>query len=210
MYYTDWDAIPQQHYSVIYSDPPWPYNDKMSGHSFSLDHEYTTMGLPDIHALPVQSIAAKDAVLFMWATSPLLPEALAVMKSWGFKYKTLAFVWSKHTRHGKDVANMGRWTMGNVEVVLLGTRGKPQRMVKNIRQLVRAERTRHSRKPDEVRNRIEQLISGSRIELFARGPEEGWDQFGNEPIWDGDAIIQEMAEVALPDLHGMDNEGTDQ
>lgn len=117
----------------------------------------------------------------MWAVSPLLPEAFEVMKAWGFKYKTVAFVWSKETKNKKKIANMGRWTMGNVEIVLLGVKGKPQRIVKNIRQLVEAERTVHSAKPDEVRKRIVELMGElPRIELFAREKKEGWDVWGNE------------------------------
>lgn len=82
-------------YKIIYADPPWSYDDKMTGHSFSLDHQYETQGLEWIKSLPVGSIADKDCVLFLWAVSPLMPEALQVIESWGFKYKTIAFVWSK-------------------------------------------------------------------------------------------------------------------
>jgi N6-adenosine-specific RNA methylase IME4 len=189
MYYTDWSAIPTEQYEVIYADCPWPYKDVMKGHSFSLDHEYITQPLKWIKELPVKSIAAKDAALLMWVPSPLLPDGLDVMKSWGFKFKTIAFVWSKRSVHGKEIANMGRWTMGNVEIVLLGTRGKPQRVIKNVRQLVTAERTKHSRKPEEVRTRIENLFGDRRrIELFARGDVSGWDAFGNEPAWTGERI----------------------
>lgn len=156
-------------YQIIYADPPWAYNDKMSGHSFSLDHEYKTQSKNWIADLDVASIADKDCVLFLWAVSPQLPEALEIMKAWGFKYITVAFVWSKHTKNKIKVSNLGRWTMGNVEVCLLGRRGKPQRISKNIKQLVEAERTIHSKKPEEVRNRIVSLMGGvSRIELFAR------------------------------------------
>ena len=123
-------------YQIIYADPPWSYNDKMAGHSFSLDHEYETQGLEWIKKLPVGGVADKDCVLFLWAVSPLLPEAFEVIKAWGFKYKTIAFVWSKRYADGSPVANLGRWTMGNVEMCLLATKGKPQRVSKNIRQLV--------------------------------------------------------------------------
>jgi N6-adenosine-specific RNA methylase IME4 len=186
VYYTDWAAIPKGQYSVIYADPPWPYKDKMAGHSFSLDHEYATQPMKWIKQLPVGEIAAKDAALLLWVPSPQLVDGLDVLKSWGFKYKTIAFVWSKLTVHGREVANMGRWTMGNVEIVLLGTRGRPQRAVKNIRQLVTEIRTVHSRKPDEVKRRIERLFDRDpreRIELFARGTDRGWDQFGNQEHW---------------------------
>lgn len=168
-------------YQIIYADPPWSYNDKMSGHSFSLDHEYETQSKNWIEDLPVGGIAEKDSVLFLWVVSPQLQEGLDVMKAWGFKFVTVAFVWSKHTVNGKKVANLGRWTMGNVEICLLGRKGKPQRVCKNIRQLVEAERFRHSAKPDEVRKRIVDLMGDvPRIELFARQKTEGWDVWGNE------------------------------
>lgn len=168
-------------YKIIYADPPWSYNDKMSGHSFSLDHEYETQHKNWIANLPVGGVVDKDCVLFMWAVSPLLPEAFEVMKAWGFKYKTVAFCWSKNTKNGKKVSNLGRWTMGNVEVCLLGIKGRPQRVCKNIKQLVEAERTRHSAKPSEVRNRIVELMGDlPKIELFARERAEGWHVWGNE------------------------------
>lgn len=168
-------------YQIIYADPPWSYNDKMSGHSFSLDHEYETQSLEWIKKLPVQNITDKDCVLFLWATSPLLPEAFEVIKAWGFKYKTLGFCWVKETNNGGLVKNLGRYTMGGVELCLLATKGKPQRQVKNIRQVVFDVRTEHSKKPEEIRKRIVDLMGDiPRIELFAREKPEGWDVFGNE------------------------------
>jgi len=169
-------------YQIIYADPPWSYNDKMSGHSFSLDHEYVTQSKNWIANLNVRGgVADSDCVLFLWAVSPLLPEAFEVMKAWGFKYKTVAFCWSKETKNGKKVSNLGRWTMGNVELCLLGVKGKPKRQTRNVKQLVIAERTKHSKKPDEVRKRIVELMGDlPRIELFAREKVEGWDVWGNE------------------------------
>ena len=168
-------------YQIIYADPPWSYNDKMSGHSFSLDHEYETQSKNWIANLPIKEITEKDTVLFLWVTSPLLPEAFEVLKCWGFKYKTLAFCWVKKTKNGKWVSNLGRWTMGGAELCLLAVKGKPKRILKNIKQLVFAERTKHSKKPDEVRKRIVELMGDiPRIELFARQKTEGWDVWGNE------------------------------
>lgn len=167
-------------YQIIYADPPWSYNDKMKGHG-GAETEYRTQDLEWIKGLGVKEIADKDCVLFLWAVSPLLPEALEVMKAWGFKYKTLAFVWSKETKNGKKVKNLGRWTMGNVELCILGVKGKPKRICRNIYQLVEAERTKHSQKPNEVRNRIVELMGDlTRIELFSRQKTEGWDVWGNE------------------------------
>ncbi len=178
-------------FNIIYADPPWSYNDKMSGHSFSLDHEYITQDLKWIKGLPIPEMADKNCVLFLWAVSPMLPEAIEVMEAWGFKYKTLAFCWSKITNNGKWVSNMGRWTMGNVELCLLGVKGKPKRKGKDVKQLVVSERTVHSKKPDIIRKRIVELMGDMpRVELFARGNKErdlfnfnkfdGWHTWGNE------------------------------
>ena len=182
MYYTDFGDIPRNHYNVIYADPPWSYNDKMSGHSFSLDHEYETQGLGWIKALPVGDVAAKDSVCVLWVTSPMLVEGLEVLRAWGFKYVTVLFCWVKQTSTGKDAVNLGRWTMGGCEICLLGRRGKIQRVTRNVRQIVKAIRGKHSVKPAEVRTRIETLFGEvPSIELFARGEAAGWDQFGNDP-----------------------------
>lgn len=170
-------------YNIIYADPPWQYKDKMKGHSFSLEHEYKTMPLEWIKNLDVQKISDKDCILFLWAVSPQLPKALDTMKAWGFKYKTVAFCWSKTTKTGKYVSNLGKWTMGNVELCLLGVKGSPNkfRINKAVKQLVIAERTQHSKKPDEVRKRIVQGFGDiPRIELFARQYAEGWDCWGDE------------------------------
>ena len=99
-------------YQIIYADPPWSYNDKMSGHSFSLDHEYETQSKDWIKTLPVQSICDKDCVLFLWVVSPMLDEGIETLKAWGFDYVTLAFCWVKETPLGMQVKNLGRWTMG--------------------------------------------------------------------------------------------------
>lgn len=175
---------PTKCYQVIYADPPWSYGDKMAGHSFSLDHEYRTQSKQWIAKLPVQSISADTCVLFLWVTSPLLPEGLQTMTAWGFKFKTVAFCWSKYTKTGKLVSNLGRWTMGNVELCLLGVKGKGAnawRQDKSVKQLVQAERTWHSEKPHAVRQRIVKMFGDrSRIELFARKKFAGWDAWGNE------------------------------
>ncbi len=176
-------------YQIVYADPPWSYNDKMKGHTFSLDHEYETQNKNWIKNLPINSIADKNCVLFIWAVSPLLPECFEVIKSWGFKYKTVAFCWSKETKNHIKVSNLGRWTMGNVELCLLATKGHPKRIVKNIKQLVQSCRTKHSKKPPIIRDHIVCLMGDlPRIELFARKEKDlinyddwdGWDTFGNE------------------------------
>ena len=99
-------------YQIIYADPPWSYNDKMIGHG-GAEGIYETQNKDWIRSLPIQEICDKNCVLFLWVVSPLLDEGLETLKSWGFNYVTLAFCWIKETSlFGKQVKNLGRWTMG--------------------------------------------------------------------------------------------------
>lgn len=184
-------------YQIIYADPPWSYNDKMSKVSKGAfrfkgaEHTYSVMTIKDIKNMNVAEMADKDCALFIWAVSPLLPEALEVITSWGFKYKTVAFNWVKTTNTGMFVSNLGRWTMGSCEICILATKGSPKRINTTIKQLVISERKEHSRKPDIIRKLIVDLMGDiPRIELFARGDKsrdmfdfnrfDGWDVFGNQ------------------------------
>lgn len=135
----------------------------------------------EILGLPVASIAAPRAVLFLWATSPKLPLAFEVMHAWGFTFKSVAFVWIKKNKVADSVfTGMGFYTRQNAEFVLLGTRGSPPlvRKDKGVHQIVEAPIAVHSQKPEEVRARIDRLYEGERIELFARRAAEGWDAWG--------------------------------
>ena len=170
-------------YEVVYADPPWSYrtwNKKEAGRT--AESHYPTMSLSEICTLPVADIIHTDAVLFLWATFPNLPQALEVIKAWGFEYKTVAFCWVKRNKVTPSwFVGLGHWTRANAEVCLLATKGKPQRISKGVRQIVDTPIERHSKKPDEVRNRIVELMGDvPRIELFAREQIAGWDVFGNE------------------------------
>ena len=172
-------------YQIIYADPPWRYNDKLGTNSAKMggyDKYYKGMSLTEICNLPINKISDKDCILFLWITMPKLPEAFKVIESWGFTYKTTAFTWIKLNPKAKTIfKGVGRWVMGNAELVLLATKGKPHRIVKNISQVVIAERGGHSVKPNEVKKRIVELMGDlPRIELFARQKTEGWDIWGNE------------------------------
>ena len=167
-------------FSIIYADPPWKYSDaKCSG---AANNHYDTMQLEDIKNMPIQHISAPNCVLFMWATYPLLPEALAVIKAWGFTYKTVAFTWVKLNKRGYGhFLGLGRWTRGNPEICLLATKGKPQRIDANVANLTLAPLGRHSAKPTIIREKIVQLMGDlPRIELFAREQVPGWGIWGND------------------------------
>lgn len=179
----------EKKYSIIYADPPWKY-EKGKGRGVAENH-YRTMDVQEICSLPVCEITKKDAALFLWATFPQLPEALQVMKAWGFSYKTVAFVWVKQNKTGKGFFfGLGHWTRSNAEICLLGVKGNPKRVSNKVSQLIVSPLERHSRKPEEARERIVELLGNlPRIELFAREESLGWDIWGNEvtssmEIWD--------------------------
>jgi len=177
-------------YQIIYADPPWlrgqrMYSSNKNDHHVEADRHYPVMKLRELCLLPVVDIADKDCALFMWVTDSNLDEAIEVMRAWGFKYKTVAFIWQKKEKSGKQVCFMGCWTMKNCELVLLGTKGKMTQYLKSrkVRQLQEAVRERaiHSKKPQIIRDRILEMFGDlPRIELFARQKVEGWDCWGNE------------------------------
>jgi len=168
-------------YNVLYADPPWKYRDTCDAGKRGAAHKYDLMNLQDIEQLPIQKIVAQDCACFMWATAPLMHEALHVMAAWGFIYKTVAFTWVKRTKHWKLVWGMGSYTRANCEFVLLGIRGKLTRQSKGVHQVVEARVREHSQKPEEVRNKIVELYGDvPRVELFSRDQVPGWDMWGNQ------------------------------
>ena len=169
-------------YNIVLADPPWRYANK-GGQGVAENH-YPTMNIEDICALPVADIAAKDSALFLWATFPMLPEALRVIDAWGFQFKTVAFVWLKQNRKALSwFYGLGFWTRSNAEICLLATRGKPKRRNNSIHQFIISPIEAHSKKPDEAREKIVRLMGDlPRVELFARQTPPGWDVWGNEVI----------------------------
>ena len=184
--------LPRGPYNVIYADPPWQYNARAGTQTkFGLGAmgHYPTMTIDDIKSLPVQDSAAANAVLFLWVTFPKLQEGLDVMTAWGFRYKTLGFSWHKTNKNGGLFFGVGSYTKSNCEVCLFGTRGKVgikganKLLVQSHRvsSAINSQRQRHSKKPDEIRQRIVELFGNvPRLELFAREPTEGWHVWGNE------------------------------
>ena len=142
----------------------------------------------DLLRLPISSISSDNCCLFLWIVWPSLPQALNLIEKWGFTYKTCAFSWMKaHNgqiemfRDDADAqVGLGYWTRANSEVCLLGTRGKPKRLNADVRQGIIAPRREHSRKPDGIHERIERLVAGPYLELFARQQRPGWTVWGNE------------------------------
>lgn len=120
--------------------------------------------------------------LFLWATFPQLPDALRLIKAWGFTYKSVAFVWLKKNRKTEGwFYGLGFWTRSNAEVCLLATRGHPKRQAANVHQFIISPIDAHSKKPEEAREKIVALTGNvPKVELFARQSPPGWDVWGNE------------------------------
>jgi len=172
-------------YQIIYADPPWSYKvwSKKTDSGRTAKSHYNTMSNEDIQKLPIQNIADKNCVLFLWVTAPCLIEGIELIKKWGFNYKTIGFTWVKKNKKADSwFWGMGHYTRANAELCLLATKGKPlKRINKGIHQIVDDRIREHSQKPNSVRKRIVELFGDlPRIELFAREKTSGWDIWGNE------------------------------
>ena len=183
-------------YKIIYADPPCQYRVySKKGQGRSAENHYHTMNIKDIMALPVDKIADKDCILFLWITFPCLKEGIDVMERWGFKYKTCGFNWVKRNKKKNTYfMGLGFWTRSNSEVCLIGTKGQPKRVSKSVPQICDARIMEHSKKPAEIRERIVELCGElPRVELFARDKVKGWDSLGDEI--DGKDIREALREV---------------
>jgi N6-adenosine-specific RNA methylase IME4 len=182
-------------FQTVLADPPWRFTNrtgKMAPEHRRLSR-YETMTMEDIAALPVSEIVSDPAHLYLWVPNALLPEGLAVMKAWGFAYKS-NIVWHKIRKDGgSDGRGVGFYFRNVTELLLVGVRGKNARTLAPGRRQVNMIETRkreHSRKPDEQYEVIESCSKGPYLELFARGTREGWSYWGNQanedyrPTWE--------------------------
>jgi site-specific DNA-methyltransferase (adenine-specific) len=172
-------------YQIIYADPPWAYSNFQGKGSYygDVSRHYKTMPKEQIENLNVELIADENCILFLWATFPNLPQAIKLIKVWGFEYKTVGFVWVKMKNDMSEPRGdgMGFYTLSNAEIVLIGIKGKFKRNRKDVKQIVLSPKWVHSKKPDEIKKRITDLCGDlPRIELFARQKTKGWDVWGNE------------------------------
>lgn len=173
----------EKKYRVIYCDPPWSFKVySKKGMGRSAENHYPCMNLKDIQKLPIDKIADKDSLIFMWVTDPFLKKGMNLLSIWGFEYKTVGFYWVKENKKSEtDFVGLGYYTRANPEQCLIGKKGKGvPRKSKNVRRLIRSKIREHSRKPDEIYDRIEQLVDGPYIELFSRTKRENWDCWGLE------------------------------
>lgn len=181
-------------FSTVLADPPWQFTNKTG--KVAPEHKrlarYATLSLYDIISLPVAQVTREKAHLYLWCPNALLPEGLAVMKAWGFTYKS-NIVWHKVRKDGgPDGRGVGFYFRNVTELILFGIKGKNARTLAPGRRQVNYLATRkreHSRKPDEQYEIIEACSPGPFLELFARGTRKGWTTWGNQaddgyrPTW---------------------------
>lgn len=197
-------------FSTILADPPWRFQNRTG--KMAPEHKrlarYGTMNTEDICALPVESISAETAHLYLWVPNALLPDGLEVMKRWGFQYKT-NIVWNKVRKDGgPDGRGVGFYFRNTTELLLFGVRGKNARTLAPGRRQVNVLNTmkrEHSRKPDETYDLIEQCSWGPFLEMFARGSREGWITWGNQaqeyyPDWPTYSNHSQQAATSQPSI----------
>jgi N6-adenosine-specific RNA methylase IME4 len=186
--------VDDRKFGTILADPPWQFQNRTG--KVAPEHKrlarYGTMSLDDIKELPVAEVAADTSHLYLWVPNALLPEGIAVMQAWGFRYKS-NLVWHKIRKDGgSDGRGVGFYFRNVTELILFGVRGKNARTLKPGRTQVNylsSRKREHSRKPDEQYELIEACSPGPFIELFARGDRKKWVGWGKqadesyEPTW---------------------------
>lgn len=180
----DWCQLrPIGGFTLIMADPPWRFALRSAkGQRKSADAHYRTMDLATIKALPVaEALAAQDCLLWLWATNPMLPQALEVLSAWGFAFATSGH-WSKKTIHGRQAFGTGYVLRCAGEPFLIGRRGRPA-TTRGTRSVIEAVTREHSRKPDEAFVAAERLMPDARrIEIFSRQSRPGWATWGDEAV----------------------------
>mgnify|MGYP000718094439 CR=1 FL=1 len=202
-------ALPHHKVKAILADPAWmfvTYEGSGTPHRTEEDH-YKVTALDEMKMLPVAGVADEDCALFMWVIGSHLKQAVELGESWGFEYKTDVFTWVKTGKHDDTVRpiGMGYWSRKQTETCLLFTKGSPPRLEASVRQLfetddhlIFAPKTEHSVKPDEQYDRVERLVSGPYLEMFARRSRDGWAAWGDEApgmenaLWRLERSISEM------------------
>ncbi|CAN7306417.1 MT-A70 family methyltransferase [Phenylobacterium sp. LjRoot164] len=183
-------SLPRGPFGCIYMDPAWGFRTYSGDERVPTlgEDPYPTMTLDELKALPVAEVAAPDCLLIMWVISSHVPQAIELAGHWGFTYRSLGPVWLKDRHPGQiemfddapicDIG-MGYWFRQQAEIALVFGRGSPTRLNADVRQVVAASRREHSRKPD-IHGRIERLVGGPYLEMFARQSRPGWSTWGNQ------------------------------
>lgn len=174
-------SLPQNSFDLIMADPPWTFKTRSPKGitKKGAGGQYATMRLEDIGDLPVAALAANNCLLWLWATNPMLPQALATMALWGFEFKTAGH-WVKRTKNNCLGFGTGYILRSAGEPFLIGTRGQV-RTSRSVRSVIEGRVREHSRKPEQAYTAAECLVPGARrAELFSRESRLGWRSWGNE------------------------------
>lgn len=171
---SEYDITTAVKIGTIVADPPWPYSDRLPGKGRGAGKHYGLLSMSDIMRFPLPPLA-EDCRLYLWTTGPFLFEARKVIEAWGFKVREQQIIWHKTGRIG-----MGHHVRVNHEIVLIGERGRPPTLARNVRSVFEAKPTKHSAKPDEFYEMVERLSPGPYADLFARRQRPGWLCIGNE------------------------------
>jgi len=183
--------LPAGPFACILADPPWgfrTYSGTDAVPTLAAD-PYATMTQDEMKALPVADVAGPDCLLIMWVVSSHIPQAIDLAAAWGFTYRSLGPVWIKARSPDQlemfgdapiSDLSMGYWFRQQSEIALVFGRGSPERLSCGVRQVIWAPRREHSRKPDETHERIQALVAGPYLEMFAREPRPGWTVWGNQ------------------------------
>lgn len=178
------NSVPNNGYKTILADPPWRFTNRTG--KVAPEHKrlnrYDTLSLEEIMEIPVPLVANESSHLYLWVPNALLPEGLAVMKAWGFHYKS-NIIWHKVRKDGgPDGRGVGFYFRNTTEIVLFGIRGRMRTLQPGRSQvnIIRTQKQEHSRKPDELYQIIENCSPGPYLEIFARGKRKNWDVFGNQ------------------------------
>lgn len=175
-----WGDLAPSSFGLIMADPPWHFDlYSARGEEKSPQAQYRTMSIDQIARLPVGELAARDCLLWLWATAPMIDQQIGIAARWGFTFKTSG-VWVKTTRHGKLGFGTGYVLRNCHEPFVIATRGSP-RTTRAVRSVIMAESREHSRKPDAAFLAAEELVPDvARLELFSREARRGWDAWGDE------------------------------
>lgn len=192
-------ALQPFRYELIMADPPWHFmNYSAKGELKNATQHYDCMDVDEIAALPVGDLAAPNAVLVLWATNPMLKEALHCLARWGFDYKTMA-TWHKKTVNGKTAFGTGYVLRSASEPLLIGAIGAPK-YSRKARSLFEGTVGAHSAKPDVAYSWARSILkdqTAPACELFSRRPRAGWDVWGKEANkFEGDAGASDLVEIA--------------
>lgn len=179
--YSDFDQIPRLKYGCLHADPPWYFkNWSKKGEVKNPAAHYDCMDIDAIASLPVGHLAAKDCILFLWATNPMLPQAIDMLGKWGFTFKTAGH-WVKKTKNNHLAFGTGYCLRSAGEPFLIGAIGKPKYASKSVRSVIEAKVREHSRKPEEAYAAVEALAGDvPKLDLFSRQERPGWDNFGDQ------------------------------